>query len=350
MPEAHSNRFLMFLLLVFLALMGLIVSGFAAPIILGTLLGTLSYPLYERLLRRLGGRSRNTAALIMLLLVIFAIVLPFFGITTLLAKEGQAIFLETRGQLSLTSPWVLKLDLFLERFGVDLEAILAENVTPELQRFGLLIYQRVTNFLLDAVNLIIGFLLMLITFFYVLKDGRELGAFLMRAVPMKDQDKLRIFHTFRRTGRAVFVGFFLSALAQGALGGAGFLLFGLHHPVFWGAVMTFFALIPLLGPYLVFIPAGIYLLLNSATLLVPIAFLIYNVLLVSMIDNVIKPSLISGKINIHPLVIILAILGGLKLFGALGMIYGPLIASIFLVILDVYLIHRERREAASVPL
>ena len=100
-------------------------------------------------------------------------------------------------------------------------------------------------------------------------------------------------------------------------------------------VISFLALIPLLGAYLVFIPAAIFLLLKGSTL-VAIGFLAYNLFIVSTIDNIIKPKMISARIKIHPLFAVLTIFGGIKLFGLMGIIYGPLIAALFLVFFEIY--------------
>jgi predicted PurR-regulated permease PerM len=121
------------------------------------------------------------------------------------------------------------------------------------------------------------------------------------------------------------------ALLQGTLGAAGFIMVGIPNPIFWGFIMTVLAFlpIPLLGTGLVWIPAGIILIRNG-DIIGGIFILLYGLLIVSSIDNVIKPHIISGKGKIHPVVALLGLIGGLKLFGFIGIIIGPLIAALFI--------------------
>jgi predicted PurR-regulated permease PerM len=170
----------------------------------------------------------------------------------------------------------------------------------------------------------------------MLRDGKKFGEYLIKLSPMKTDKEIGLFETFRDTGKAVFYGNFISAVVQGILGGIGFAIFGIGSPIFWGAIMVFFSLIPLLGPFVIFIPASIYLFAIGDTTNA-IIFLLYNILIVSSVDNIIKPRIISGKVDVHPLIMILAILGGLSAFGIMGIIYGPLIATLFLAVLKVYL-------------
>ncbi len=339
MASHNSPTFLLILVLIFLGLSFLLLAGFSAPLILGVLLSTLSYPLFERMTKTLRGQ-KSLAALLVLLLIVLAIIAPFVGIATLMTNEGLSLFQETKIQLSLDQPLIQNAERFLSRFNIDLRLLIQEQLGPGLKNLGLFIYQRIGGLLSNVFGLLFGFVIMLVTIFYLLKDGKAFGSFLLRATPMQERDKLKIYHTFKETGRAVFLGMFLSAIAQGILGALGFLIFGIPHPTFWGVMIAFISIFPFIGAYPIYIPAFIYLLLKGST--VPsIIFLLYNIFIVSTIDNVIKPKFISRKTEIHPLFIFLAILGGLKVFGLSGIIYGPLIAAVALVLLTTYLEFNE---------
>ena len=342
----ESNRILLILFFLCFALVGFIFLGFLTPIVIGVLLASFTHPLYERLRASLKG-SPNAAAFIIVAAIVIVIIIPFLGLATLIAREAFNLFLEHQGEFAWDQPIAQAAQEFFGRFDIDVEEIFKTQISPTLETIGLFLTRQVGNIVSNAFLLTLDFFILILTVFYLLRDGKALGTFLMEISPLSDKDNLRVYRTFRDTGRAVFYGNFVSAIAQGVLGGLGFLLFGLSSPILWGTVMTFLALIPLLGAYLVFIPATLYLFLAGETLM-GIGFSLYNVILVSTVDNFIKPKMISAKTRIHPLFAMLAIFGGIKAFGLLGIIYGPLIAATFLVLFDIYK-ERVKPELTSAP-
>lgn len=342
MSVSEAKKFLIFLLAVFFVLLVVILSGFFAPLVLGLLLMGLSFPLYEVLLKRLGGKE-NLAALTAVLIISLVIILPFLGLLSLLTKEAVDLLGTAPDKFSLGEAIVRTLEPLAQKFNLDVRGAVRAQLTPVLEKLGLVISREIGNLLSNAARLVLNFFVMFVSLFYLLRDGRRLGEFLMSFSPLANHEEMDLYHTFKEAGRAIFYSNFVSAIVQGILGGIGFALFGLGSPVLWGAVMAFLALIPLLGAYIIFIPAALYLFFTGKTA-IAIGFLLYNILIVSSVDNLIKPKLISQKIKIHPLLILLAILGGLKIFGLMGIVYGPLIIAIFLTLLKVYLEHVRLEE------
>ncbi len=341
-----ANSFLFVVLIAFTALVAMLLAGFAAPLIVGAILASLAYRPYARLAAKFRGQ-KNLAALVVLLAIILIIILPFLSLITLLGAEAFALFSETRDQLSLNTELAKAIAKFADAFKleIDVEDFIATQVGPVLKGLGLFLYEEVGVVLSSVIRLLISFFIMLLTVFYLLRDGEQLGSFFLNLKLFRNSDGLHIFQVFKNTGKAIFFGTILAALAQGVLGGFGFFIFGLRSPVLWGAVISFLGLIPLLGAYVVFIPASIFLFITAPVWLA-ILFLLYNIVIVSTVDNIIRPKVVGDKINIHPFFIFLAILGGIKLFGLLGIIYGPLIASIFLVLLEMYRDHRHSQAGA----
>jgi predicted PurR-regulated permease PerM len=136
-------------------------------------------------------------------------------------------------------------------------------------------------------------------------------------------------------GRAVIFGNGMSGIVQGILGGFGFFTFWLGSPFLWGTAIGFMAFLPIIGAYVVFIPATVILLIQDK-IGMAIGFMAYNVCYASIIEYVIKPRLIGKGMRMNPLLVFIGILGGLKLFGILGIIYGPLIMTIFLTLAEIY--------------
>jgi predicted PurR-regulated permease PerM len=134
---------------------------------------------------------------------------------------------------------------------------------------------------------------------------------------------------------AVLYGQLLIAVLQGLVGGLGFLIFGIENPVFWGFTMGVLSFIPLLGPPAVWLPAAIYL-IYAGNLVSGIGLIIYGVVIVMNIDNFLKPKLIGGKSGMHPIVVLVGILGGITLFGFAGFIIGPIILALALLIIKFY--------------
>ncbi len=227
---------------------------------------------------------------------------------------------------------------------VNVETFIEDQVTPWLKNISLFIYQKTGTILSGALSLLFSFFIMLFCIFYFLRDGKSFGDFFVQLKLFHNDETTQIFETFKNMGKAIFYGIFLTALVQGILAGFGFYFFGLESPVLWGLIVGFLSLMPLLGPYIIYIPATIYL-FTVQTPAIALGFFFYNFLIVSTVDNIIRPKIISNRTNVHPLFIFLTILGGLKVFGLLGILYGPLIAAIFLVLLEAYRFHASTRNA-----
>lgn len=331
MPQTTAHYFLIIFILIFLALAAFLAWGFLTPIVLGIILAALGGGWYVKIIGVL--RSPNLSALVTLFLLVAIIVIPATLLLTLLAREAITLARHIERTDVLRA-----IDITTARLSITpfIGELVDKELFPALKAAGEILSRRLTDLFGGAARAVLGFFVMAVTAFYFLRDGKKIGDAIMALSPLKTSDELNLFHTFKEVLRAVFLGNLASALAQGALGGLGFWVFGLPNPILWGALMAFLALIPLLGPYLIFVPAAIYL-FTAGTLAPAILFTLYNVLLVSTVDNFIKPKLISGRVNVHPLLILISILGGLKAFGILGILYGPLIVSMLLVLLNIYL-------------
>jgi len=332
MPIKESKHFLVALVFIFLILFVLLLLGFLAPLVLGLLLAGGSYGIYNAFLHAV--KIKSIAALIAVFIVSLLIILPALGVLTLIAKEAFTLF-NAREEILFNEDFVQTLNNYFVPFNINFQDFFAKHIIPIVQNLGTIITEEIGGLFSNAVSLAINFFIMLITLFYLLRDGKTFGRFLINLSPLKERDELLLYQTFRETGQAIFYSSIVAALVQGFLAGIAFFFAGLSAPILWGTIMAFLAFIPLFGPYIVFIPAGIYLLaIDKPT--VALIFLAYNILIVSTVDNIIKPKLISGRVQLHPFFVFLTILGGLKVFGLMGIIYGPLIYAIFIALLKVY--------------
>ncbi len=345
----YSHLFLIILVLLFSGFVILLLSGFLTPLILAVIIAILTRKWYEKLHIKLRGR-KNLAALFMILVIVVIIIVPSIILLTLTLKEVLDLYHKINIYLTAQqieqflksdSPAPHLVQNISQIFNIDIKDLLLKEFLPIFKNIGLYIFNQLDNILSNIFKLALGFFVMLVAIFYLLRDGHLLGNFLTKIIPLETDYQIRLYQTFEKVSRAVFYGNFVSAFSQGLLGGISFLIFGLASPVFWGLTMAFVALIPLLGPYLIFLPVALYLFLTEKTFLA-LGFLLYNMILTSGIDNIIKPKLISRKVQIHPFLILISIFGGLKIFGVLGIIYGPLIVAVFLTLIDIYIQTKQK--------
>ena len=147
----------------------------------------------------------------------------------------------------------------------------------------------------------------------------------------------------RTVTQAVLYGQVLTAVIQGALGGLGLLICGVPNPLFWGAIMMITAFVPLLGTPLIWVPAAVGLILDGQTTR-GIVLLIYGATIVMNIDNFLRPRLVSGRSKVHPVLILIGVLGGLRVFGFIGMLVGPLILAVLVALIKFYEQNYMRRK------
>jgi predicted PurR-regulated permease PerM len=171
--------------------------------------------------------------------------------------------------------------------------------------------------------------------FFLLRDGPALMAIIRSSSPLPEAYELEIFKKFEDVSYATFYGSLLTAVAQGAAAFLLFLVLGLPAPLFWGAMISLVSLVPIVGAFLIWLPWASYLLLAGLTTR-GIVLLAVGGLVVSSIDNVLKPIIIKGRTDMHPLLVFLSVLGGLQVFGFLGVLLGPLLVALFVSFLNFY--------------
>ena len=337
---AVSSRTIITALFLLSSLIFLISFGnLATPLILGLIVAIIINPLYQgvrKIFKKHDSLSAVTATLlIFILLTGSAILLAFLTLNELTVALSQFLnFIDQTG-FNINSTGIF-LSL-MEELGIDTKTILVSYIIPFLNQIGSAASKLFVSFFANLPRILLDFFLMLAATFFFLKDGKKIKKFLFSVIPLTESESDHLSKTFSGVILGVFWGQFLTAIVQGFLGGFGFYLFGLSAPVFWGMLITFFSLIPFIGPMIIYLPATLYLFISGQPLLATSLFLSYNLFVVSSVDNVIRPLVIGSRIKIHPALIFFALIGGLRFFGILGIIYGPLIMAMFLLLSDLYL-------------
>jgi predicted PurR-regulated permease PerM len=186
-----------------------------------------------------------------------------------------------------------------------------------------------------AARFFIALTVILFVVYYVLTDGDRLMAYLRRATPLPPPQVDYLMGEAHRGLKAVFVGQILTSIIQGAVGGIGFLIAGVPGVILWSAIMAILSLLPVVGAFLVWLPAGIFLLVQGK-LWQGIFLLAWGLLVVSQVDNFVRPKLIGNRSGIHPLFVLVGVLGGVAAFGFIGLFLGPLLVGVTVSILKVW--------------
>lgn len=300
----------------------------------------LMAPLQRRLARLLRGRS-SLAASLLVLLVFLLILLPVLSYAAILGQQAVSVYEWIRPRVqpdALRELWRHRLlddyPLIAAWLAPD-ETAFTQFVSSTLSRvasaFNTFIQAAVTRVTTTLFDVFL-FLLML---FFLLRDGPHLRAELGRISPLSTAQEDEVLGHLEKTVKAVLIAMVVVPLLQGVTAVVGFRLFGVPSPLVWAVMVVLAALVPVLGSPLAWVPAVLYLFLHGATWQW-LGLLAWGVLVISGIDNVIKPLILRGRANLHPLLGFLAILGGAVSFGPVGLLVGPVILSLVLSGIRIY--------------
>jgi predicted PurR-regulated permease PerM len=335
-----------------------IVQPFLGPLLWAIFIAFLLSPLHVRLRARLGGRSQ-LAALLLTVLTLIVVLGPLTALSAAFAAQvGQllqyvqdTVVDQTRNNVfDLTNvPWVRSVLGWLDSsFGINLAQVRtwvgegSREVLQSLASLGGRVF-------LGAVGTVFGFVLMIFMMFFFVRDGAEMVATLRELIPMSRAHKARLFDHLAGVTRAMVYGTGLTALIQGTLVGISFLIVGLPSPVVFGVIAALAALLPFGGTALVWVPAALAL-AGQGRWGATIFLLIWGGLLVSLVDNVVRPLLVAGRANVGTLTVFIGVLGGISAFGAIGLFLGPVILALIIALIRFLLeIRRAELAAAAAP-
>jgi predicted PurR-regulated permease PerM len=229
-----------------------------------------------------------------------------------------------------------KANLILSNFNIKITGEELNKAVSEVGRVvGLFLYEQARAITSNVLKFLANSFFMLLIIYYLLIDKQRLHSFILNISPLPDDQDEKLFQKFKDMAGAILIGNGLGGLIQGILGGIVFAVFGLKSPFFWGVIMGLMAFLPIVGIGVIFIPAALYLFLVGR-IAAGIFFIIFYVILSGGIEYIFKPKLVGQRVQMHTLLVFLSIIGGLNLFGILGIIYGPLIVTAFLTLTDIY--------------
>ncbi len=349
-----AQSFLIGLLLILTVVFFSMVQIFILPIILAAVFSGLFYPIFRKFLRLFKNR-RSVASLFTCLLLLLILLIPTYVIADRVAREAIGLYENSEQQIrelfhSIQSGESRLLRTFTEsrlvqRLGlerVDWQTNLEELVKTLASSFATVINKATRETLLLVTNLFVTFFAM----FYFFRDGDSIVERLKYLSPLKEKYEDEILLKFQSVSKATIKGTLLIGLIKGVMGGITFWIFGIPAAILWGVVMVILSVIPLVGGWLVMYPAALILILTGQVW-EGIAVFLIAALIIGNIDNILAPKLIGHEAGMHELLIFVSTLGGLSVFGIMGFVIGPIIAAMFMTVLDVYA--REFRSQLESP-
>ncbi|MBD3402631.1 AI-2E family transporter [candidate division GN15 bacterium] len=332
-----------------------VIIPFFVPICWAGVFVILFYPLYERLLPHV--KRKGIASLIMCVLVLLLIIGPVGYLLVALVSEATTAVayvneMYQEGELtelfSFNLPWLEGVREELGKY-YDLSKINIEEITKDAMNVvSSVLVAQTRNILANGAQAAFYFVLMFFTMYYFFKDGSQIIHRLRRLMPLTPTQINITFGQLHDIITATMYGGLVVALVQGVLGGILFWAVGIPSAVFWGALMAFLSIIPLIGAFIIYVPAGIILII-AGSWVEGLIVIIFGSVVISQIDNLLRPMLIAGKTSMHPLLLFFSIMGGIAVFGLLGVVLGPIIAAIFVTLLKIFELKLHPDPAAPVP-
>ncbi len=342
--NSSQNIILWFFLGLFLLsafLLGWLIRPFLSIIILALVVTGMFNPIYRRFARKI---NPSLASFITCILIFFVLFVPIVLFAGILSREAYGLYLMARSAVSgdqiktlLVNTQILeRANAFLSPFDFELTGDELFNAVSELGKFiGLFLFKQTNAVASNVLAFLVNFFFMLIITYFMLIDGPRLIAFIVELSPLPREQDEKLIYKFKGIAHAILIVNGLGGLIQGFLGGIVWTFFGLNSPFLWGVIMGLLAFLPIFGIGLVFIPAALFLALKGR-FAAAVFFIVFYVALSSSIEYFLKPRLVGQRAKMHTLLVFLSIIGGLKLFGMLGIIYGPLVVTAFLTLNDIY--------------
>lgn len=337
MTKPHTGELVFFWIL--FGVVGLlafgIMSPYFTPIFLAGVLAILFSPLYKRIERWTKGNT-SLASLLTVILVLCVILIPLFFVGIFMFQEVHSVYgTLTQGNalFTIVDNATKSLEHIIQ--GVVPAFKLNANVYLYIESALRWFASNLNAFFSGILTFLFYLFLVIVSMFFFYRDGKQLRAFAIKWSPLADGYDESIITKIETAVTSVVTGALTTAIVQGVLVGVGFSFFGIPNPVLWGAIATVTALIPLLGTGLITMPAGAWLLL-SGNIGGGIGLIIWGLTCVGLIDNLLHPYIVNKGIDVHPLLILLSVFGGLAYFGPVGFLAGPIVLAFFFALLSIY--------------
>ncbi len=336
----RSSIIAFFLILVAIAFFSIMLP-FWKSFVMGLTIAIVFYPLFHRIKKLL--KNNNLASFISIFVVLLIIAMPitlaiyimvnetekFIGNINQIKTAFESLIAKAQGisHLKILTPYIDKLDEAL--FGL-------------LKNIGVVITKNVGTIFSQTYSILANFIFSFIIAFYFIRDSEDFLGYLSNMIDDKESF-YKILKSIRDSINATVLGGVATAFIQGIVGALGFLIVGLNAFFMWMFLIAMFSFVPLVGTAIIWVPVGIYQFINGS-ILKGIFIIAWGSIAVGIVDNYIRPMIISSKINIHPMILFFGILGSIIVFGPIGIIVGPVIISVGDVLVKSYVANKPKRK------
>ncbi len=327
-----QTYFFVGLLLIATVLVASLFLPFLEVIVLSSIFGVVLTPLHRKIANNIGGR-RGIAAFLVVLLFAVVVITPSIFLTMKVFDESKGIYVQLTDSSEID--YIQKITNVIEAPVQKINPDFSVNISQYAGVSADWITGHLSTILSSVFGIFTGIVLIFISLYFFLKDGEKFKNILIDLSPLKDKYDEEIFIRIKQTIHATVRGVLLVAVVQGILAGIGLWVFGIPNPTLWGSISAIASLIPGLGTAVVFIPAVAYMYI-AGNVPFAIGLLLWGGLIVGLVDNFLGPYLYSKGGDVHQLIMLFAVLGGLSAFGPIGFIFGPLIISLFFALIDIY--------------
>ncbi|MES2829037.1 MAG: AI-2E family transporter [Bacteroidota bacterium] len=270
--------------------------------------------------------NKSVSAVLLLLLSVIILVLPFYALSSMVLEK----IAEIQGNPTYFKNTLIKLQHLIP-IGGDSQNLVEEGI-QKASDWATALFPSIIS---GAFNIILGLLLMYFLLYFMLVQMEVFERALIKYAPFREQNVQRFAEEMRYTTYANVLGQGFIALVQGSLVTLSFYILGYTEPVFWGVITTFISFVPVLGPPIIFVPAALIQLANGNNF-AGWGMLIFGFVVIINIDNVLRFIIAKRVGNIHPIITVIGVVIGIPLFGILGLVFGPLLLSWFILLVKIY--------------
>ena len=335
--------------------LALVVSSFFGPLLWAALAALLFQPLFQRILARWPGQ-RNLAAANAMLVITVAVVIPALVIASLVVDQAAGVVEQVRtGQIDFVRYFEQVHDALPYRIQRLLDAAGFGSFERAQSRMSLAINNSISMIARQALAIganaaafLLAFAVGLYITFFILRDGEFIGPAVVRSLPLDPGIAARLAEKFATVVRATIKGSGVVALVQGGLGAATFAIVGLPAALLWGMLMAIAALLPAVGPAIVWGPVAIYLFATGA-IWQAVVVVVSGVIVIGLADNILRPRLVGRDAGIPDWLVLVTTLGGIDLLGLSGIVLGPLAGALFITTWQIFTEERHRGQALPTP-
>lgn len=335
----HQYNYFLLLLGLSAVIMFLIFRPFLTPLVFAGSLMVFCRPLYRHTQKLF--KNKSAASLLTVILVLILILIPLLAIGSLLYQEVRSVYTSftTYGNgTGAISIFFNKLETLLRNFAPDVSLDVSSYIHTVLQWT----VDHLDSLFSGFFQIILDVMIMIIGLFFFLRDGELIRDKIVSLSPLSNSYDEQIIRRLSRTISSVLKGSLFISLVQGLFAGIGFWAVGIPNPIIWGLCAAIASLIPGIGTSLVTVPAIIYLFISVGTWQA-VAMALWAALGIGMIDNFLTPYFLNKTTRIHPLLILISVLGGIGVFGPVGFLMGPIMLAFFLSLIEIYpLIFKEQ--------